>query len=278
MRVTATGGRQVTNVVLKDTYKMIFADIDGTIISDDCVITPRTRDAIRYVREKNIPVILVSARPPASIHPVQAMMGYEAPMICFSGALVRDGAGHTLFESVIDAGICDALYRLVRESGLKIVCNTFAGDDWQSENPDYHWIRFEEKHIQLKAGGNFRRDGLPAAHKFQCVGEGDQVAAVEKLIHEHFPELQAGTSIPQFLEIQAADASKVKAIRFLEAYYDIDPTETLAFGDGPVDLEMLKHAGLGVAMGNAAEAVKAAADMVTADNNHDGIADILCML
>lgn len=77
------------------------------------------------------------------------------------------------------------------------------------------------------------------------------------------------------MEINASDATKGAALLGLCAALSIDPAETLAFGDGLNDIPMLRAAGVGVAMGNAVEAVKAAADRVTADCDHAGVAAVV---
>ena len=77
------------------------------------------------------------------------------------------------------------------------------------------------------------------------------------------------------MEINHADATKGKALLGLCRALDIDPSETMAFGDGLNDISMLRAAGVGVAMGNASESVKAAADLVTAGCDSAGVAEAL---
>ena len=90
-----------------------------------------------------------------------------------------------------------------------------------------------------------------------------------------FPELAVSTSVPTNIELNIAAANKGAALLALCAALGIAPEETLAFGDGTNDLTMIRAAGCGVAMGNADFSVKAAADTVCDDNEHDGLAKYL---
>ncbi len=89
---------------------------------------------------------------------------------------------------------------------------------------------------------------------------------------ERFPDLSVTTSMPFNIEINARAATKGQALLSLCAHLGLDPTQAMALGDDTNDLDMLRLSGLGVAMGNAAPAVKAAADAVTGNNNESGFA------
>ena len=90
---------------------------------------------------------------------------------------------------------------------------------------------------------------------------------------ERFPDLAFSTSMPFNIEINARTATKGNALRALCRHLGLDPAQTLALGDGTNDSDMLRAAGVGVAMANADEAVKAAADHVTGNNNDAGFAE-----
>ena len=93
-----------------------------------------------------------------------------------------------------------------------------------------------------------------------------------KRLPELFPETAVSSSLPWNIEINSADATKGKALKSLCAALNVDLKDTLAFGDGTNDLDMIKTAGLGVAMGNAVEELKQAADWIAPSNVENGVA------
>ena len=92
---------------------------------------------------------------------------------------------------------------------------------------------------------------------------------------ELFPELAVTSSVRNNIELNLASANKGAALEALCRHLGVAMEETVAFGDGTNDLTMLRAAGLGVAMANAAPEVKAAADRVTDDNEHAGVAKVI---
>ena len=114
-----------------------------------------------------------------------------------------------------------------------------------------------------------------------CVGkvllmcEAGQSQPLARQLSTAFPQLSICTSSPTLVEVNAMGVSKADALRALCAHWGIGTEDTLALGDGDNDLEMLKTAGLGVAMGNASAEVRRAAGFVTEDNDHDGAAHAL---
>jgi len=109
---------------------------------------------------------------------------------------------------------------------------------------------------------------------FKPEDDGKRLSQLE-IIPDLFPDLVATTSLSNNIEINSVDASKGRALEALCECLGIDPAESAAIGDGSNDISMLEAAGLGVAMGNAPENVKVAADMVTGSNNDSGVAQFI---
>ncbi|MBQ3760312.1 MAG: HAD hydrolase family protein, partial [Synergistaceae bacterium] len=108
-----------------------------------------------------------------------------------------------------------------------------------------------------------------------------QIYTLDKALRENllkslphvFPKLLFTSSVPNNIEINDTKANKGGGLKFLAEYLGIPMSETLAFGDGLNDITMIEAAGIGVAMENAVDEVKAAADYVTLDCNNDGVAE-----
>ena len=111
------------------------------------------------------------------------------------------------------------------------------------------------------------------AHKVMCMGNATEIDKLLGLLTAAFPEnLNLYRSKPTFMEITPRAVSKSTAFKYLLNFLLIDPSEAVAVGDNYNDLEMLKDAGLGIAMGNSPDSVKQAADYVTLSNNDNGLA------
>ena len=112
--------------------------------------------------------------------------------------------------------------------------------------------------------------------KLMGVDDIDKISALNETIGGRFnDDIHATTSKPFFLEFMNKDVSKGKVLKQLVDKLDIKPSEVMAFGDSNNDKDMLELAGLGVAMGNANDNIKAIADVITDDHNQDGIARIV---
>ena len=108
-------------------------------------------------------------------------------------------------------------------------------------------------------------------HKLLCMGDPMRIRALQKEAQQHFPELIALRSKPEYLEILSRESTKRSATQVLLDHYGLDAAQAVAFGDSDVDVDMLQYCGFGVAMGNAPRQVKEAADYVTASNDQEGV-------
>ena len=111
--------------------------------------------------------------------------------------------------------------------------------------------------------------------KILCMCDSEYMSPSETLLRKYFPELSIARSSDSLLEIMAGGINKAEAVKYLCELRKIPLTSTIAFGDNYNDLEMLEGAGIGVAMGNSKQYVKDAANEVTGDNDHDGVAEFL---
>ena len=112
-------------------------------------------------------------------------------------------------------------------------------------------------------------------HKVLCMGDKEDIAALEQQLVKEFPQIRIYRSKDTYLEIMSMKASKSDAIHMLKDHFHVKQEEIMAFGDNFNDIEMIRYAGLGVAMVNAADEVKEAADIVTDINDNEGERQIL---
>lgn len=258
-------------------YKMICLDIDGTLVTSRHVITQKTKEAVQIAaNEKNIPVILVSARPPQGIYNLQKGLGIKQPIICYSGALVLDGDDILLNKTIQTSDVL-MVYNLVKELGVHV--SMYRGDKWYAEEED-EWTRQEgliiSSHPDIVSFSELfdiwtKENTGP--NKIMIMAEPDKIKLMDERMKEKESHcLNALLSKPTYLEILPYGASKPSAIEVLCRNLGIDKSEIIAIGDNYVDVSMIEYAGLGIAMGNAPDPVKQCADDVTLSNDEDGVA------
>jgi Cof subfamily protein (haloacid dehalogenase superfamily) len=253
-------------------YKGIFIDVDGTLLADNLEITEGTKDILKRLYRANLLISIVTARSPqASLPFYNDLEIANSPIICYNGALVICD-NSILFEEVIRTKVCKIL--LAEAVSFNVSSSLYHRYDWFTERPD-HWIKQEmaitKTTITQAKLIKLLEDGF-APNKILFMGEPGEISCMEDHLSKiSFPDLNIFKSKPSYLEVINKNASKAQGIKSLINHYNIHESEIIAIGDNFNDIEMLKLAGTGVAMGNAPDEVKRIADMVTDSNNRDGI-------
>ncbi len=257
-------------------YKMLCLDIDGTLLNSQHQITEQTKIAISKVtKEQNLPVILVSARMPQGIFFLAKQLEIDTPIICYSGALIIDHHHNILLNNYIEVSYIKKLYSIVKK--YKICISLYKDDEWYSEGQD-KWIEQEEVITNLTASicdyqklfVEWRDEGC---NKILCIGNEEEIVSLKnELINTFHEDLNIYLSKPTYLEIMPKNSSKTLAIAVLLEKYNVDRTALMVIGDNYNDINMIEYAGLGIAMGNAPDAVKYYADTITTSNDEDGVA------
>jgi Cof subfamily protein (haloacid dehalogenase superfamily) len=253
---------------------LVVLDIDGTLLTSSGSILPTTRSAIRELVARGHHVALASARPPRSVASLsqELLCERKTALVSLNGALVSRG-DDIVHEQCIAPQTAAAIIRAARERRLTV--SRFAGWQWHADEITKELL--EEARIvgfapTLVPDLRARTD---TAHKLLAIGETTAIRQFSNWLNASALAVHATLSCPGYGEITAATASKAKAVAILRARLAIDRQSVIAFGDGENDISMLRDAGIGVAMGNASDVVKKAADRVTASNDHDGIASAL---
>ena len=155
---------------------------------------------------------------------------------------------------------------------------TYDGDTVVSETTDDQYIRKEAaiNGLSLRHVDNLLTYLDYEVPKFLMVGDGDRLAVVEKKVYEKLHDrMDVYRSEPYFLEIQLKGVNKAEAVLNLGETIGVPKEGIMAFGDGFNDISMIRCAGAGVAMGNANEMAKEAADIIAPSNDEDGVAWVI---
>lgn len=259
-------------------YKIVFLDIDGTLLNPDHEITNGTASIIRHInKELNIPVVLATARPYHGAYFFRDQLGLGTPMINFNGALIVNTDGSHQVSHQISQDITHYVAEATEAHGLNLALHDYQASYAIKRDK---WITLEEGLTKTKAfigslDEIFRvwdNRGGHTANKLMAMGEPENISALEaQLKSDPSIDLTINISHPSYLEITDPAASKHLAIQHVHETLGIDRSEVVAMGDSFNDLEMIKYAGLGVAMGNAHPDVQAVADRVTLPNHEEGV-------
>ncbi|WP_026810182.1 Cof-type HAD-IIB family hydrolase [Arenibacter latericius] len=257
------------------TYKILCSDLDGTLLTYKDNVSEYTINEIKRIRN-HMRVVLVSARMPKSMIYIQKSLGIEdQPIICYNGALVLNGKKE-LSSTFIELDLIEGIYKEANKLDIKL--GLYSGDEWYVES-DSERVQKEIKYT--KALPQFRDTQLTlkdwytrklGGHKIMMMGKKENMDTIFPILSKTFSNtLNLYRSNDTLIEVAPKSVSKLTAISLL-----LHPGENLedviAFGDNYNDIEMLQHAGHGVAVGNAREEVKEISQAITLKNTEDGVA------
>jgi Cof subfamily protein (haloacid dehalogenase superfamily) len=276
-------------------YRLIALDLDGTLLNSRKEIAPRTREALTAARERGIITVIATGRTPHSALHFSRQIG-GGPVICCNGAGVLDSSGSYLAKRGIPQAPLVHLLKLAAEIGIMTECYTTNGirldRPLQQARSFYRYIRPRVRLIDALRGlarmwsvnhvrpvRNIVRwaeqPGLPTVLKAMAVGTEVGLALLARRIETEIPGLEVTSSGSDNLEMTAAGVNKGSGLQQLAAHLKIPREAIIAMGDSDNDMTMIRYAGLGVAMGNAAEEVKQVADRITATCDEHGVAKII---
>ncbi|WP_312315076.1 Cof-type HAD-IIB family hydrolase [Streptococcus parasuis] len=256
--------------------RIIFSDIDGTLINDDLVVTENTKQSLIKAREQGSLIVPVSARMPKAIRPILNSFMMDFPIISYNGALIIDEKGQELESHSMKKGSAIEICRFIMAT-KEVVWNVYSGDSWYSQSRNNPWIQREERIVGLSSeeASLFEIENLSEIHKLLLMGDSVKILEIETKLKNDYPYLSISKSSPHYLEVMANGIHKGEAVSFLAAYYGVNIKDTIAFGDNFNDLDMLLTVGQGFVMANGPEIVQQRVGQTTTDNNHDGIAHVL---
>ena len=257
-------------------YRLVVADIDGTLVTRDREITPGVLAAVRAAQAQGVRVCLATGRIWLSARQYFERLGADPPAILYNGGLVYDFRTDTVLRRTnLDYAHARAVLEILREFP-EVQPHLYAGDRVYTGRANELTDRYRRKDsIRVEEVGDLvaflPRDPM----KILIVGaRPDLERAVARIRTLPMP-INTVFSEETYLEILPVGSSKGVALEFVAAQLEVPLSQVIAVGDNLNDLEMLRTAGLGVAMGNAPEAVRAAADVVTRTNDEEGLRDVI---
>jgi len=264
-------------------YKMLVTDMDYTLLNKEKRVSDRNREALRRAMEKGVHMVVATGRIYTSARIYAKLLGLDTPIIASNGALIKD-ASKTIFRDILSQDTVREMLRLCHKYG--IYCHFFTENTIYSEKLINVSLRYTEWNKYM---------GEEDQVKIRIVDDGEEIieAAKSEVLKavvfddddEKIQKLRDGImetgivsvsqSMKHNLEVMNKGVTKGNAVRILAQLYGINREEVIAIGDNENDISMIEYAGLGIAMGNAEECLKRAADHVTGDYQEDGVAEAI---
>jgi len=262
-------------------YKLTALDVDGTLLNSDHIITERLHAALVKAQQMGACIVLASGRPTCGLKPLAKELDLDKNggyiMSYNGGQIINMLNGEIVFEKRINPQMLPYLASKAHKNGCDIF--TYKEDVIYTNNASNAHIINEAalNDMIIREVSDFGADITFSPCKCMLVSDNEDVLSdLEKRWSKRLAgELDVFRSEPFFLEVVPPFIDKANTLSLLLEKLAIDPSEMLAVGDGVCDVGMLQLAGLGIAMGNAPESVKACADTVTLSNNDDGLALVI---
>ena len=221
-------------------------------------------------------VVLVTGRMFRSVRPFAFAAGLDDPIVCYQGAVVAEPrSGRWLRHVPIPLELAREAIAELHAEGFGMNC--YVDDELYVAQVTSEARRYADfQYLELHAVGDLLAwlDRPPT--KLVVIDDPDVLDALERRLKAHFDgRLYISKSLPYFLELAAPDVTKAAGLEFLARRLGFTRAQTVAFGDGESDVELLEWAGYGVAVANAHERVKAAARFVCPGVDDEGVAQVL---
>ena len=253
---------------------LLLADVDGTLVTREKVLTERAMQAVADLRKAGILFAITSGRPPKGMEMVIGPLGIDTPVAGFNGGLYTDAALKTLDERKLPADIARQVVEMIVAEGLDAWL--YAGNEWLVHRLDAPHVAREQKTVRFPpivvADFGERIEGA-----VKIVGVSDdheRIARCAKAVKDRFGHhVSAALSQPYYLDVTHPDANKGGVVDELVRRLNIPAEEIATIGDMANDVAMFEKGGFAIAMGNADDEVKGAADAVTSDCDKEGFAE-----
>nr|MCR4934023.1 Cof-type HAD-IIB family hydrolase [Lachnospiraceae bacterium] len=262
--------------------KLLFTDMDRTLLKDDCTISSDLKKAFDEMSKKHHKLILTSGRPlPGITERIEALgLNYpETYVVSFNGGLIYDySQKKALFERKLNRDIIKKVEALCKEEGVYVHSYTDSEIITLKDGEELAFYR-SRIHMPYKVVKSLYSTLKSGAYKLQIISLSDREKLdklQEKIMSAFGNEVDTVFSSTKYLEVLPKGVSKGEAVKKLSYMLSVPIERTFAAGDEDNDISMIKAAGTGVAVINATPAVKDAAKIITKnDNEHDGLLEIV---
>jgi len=257
----------------KRKISLVLADVDGTLVTEDKILTERARKAVVALQEAGIRFAITSGRPPLGMAMLFDVLDIETPIAGFNGGLFVERDLTILEEKTVPPDVARQAIDLMRAQGLDTW--VYSGNDWLITKAIAPHVAREAWTVkfQPKVVADVREHLQQVA---KVVGVSDDLEKVQRCEAEAqaaFGQRATATrSQPYYLDVTNKNANKGAVVEYLSQHVGVPEAEIATIGDQQNDVLMFKRSGFSIAMGNASDEVKAQAMAVTDSYNNEGFA------
>lgn len=257
-------------------YRLVVADLDGTVRSRTLGITESVRRAVAEARARGVRVCVATGRMWGSAEPWVTALGADPPVILYNGGQVFDfAANRILFDRRLPREVARAVLGILRREPA-VQVHLYLSDRVYVERPDPRTDTYAaDDGVSYEVVPAFEPLLVEDPHKILAIGAPERVEALGHAVRAARVPVHAVQSEPMYLEILPEGISKGTALRAMIDALGIPAAEVVAVGDNWNDVEMLEAAGLGVAMGHAPAGVRARADHVCGTSEEEGVREVI---
>jgi Cof subfamily protein (haloacid dehalogenase superfamily) len=258
---------------MTENIRLVIADVDGTLVTNEKVLTARAIEAVTRLKNAGIAFGITSGRPPLGMKMLIDPLGLSEPIAAFNGGVFVHPDLSVMTQSFVPAAMAAKVIQAIEHHGLD--CWVYTDRDWLVRDANAPHVAREQWTVK------FAPTVLPdfSSHLdrvAKIVGIGDEYDAVARceadVQRECGNHVSAARSQPYYLDVTHPDANKGHVVEVLSQALSIPPEQIATLGDMPNDVLMFKKSGLSIAMGNASPEVQRQAHRVTASNEEEGFA------
>ena len=271
--------------------RLLLADVDGTLVTKEKLLTDRAREAVKKLKAAGIEFAITSGRPPRGMAMLTGPLALTTPIAAFNGGLYVKEDMTIIDQRVLKRDVVEPVIKIIEEHGLDVWI--YRGNDWFVHERHGAHVDREEWTVKFPptvvASYDDKMDDVA-----KIVGVSDNLDAVakcEKAVREKFgqhtgtqqsspqrdgggqPAVSAARSQPYYLDVTHPEANKGGVVLTLSRMLDLKPEEIATIGDMANDVPMFEKGGLSIAMGQASDDVKKSANEVTTSSEDEGFAN-----
>lgn len=257
----------------KRKISLVLADVDGTLVDEQKVLTKRAQDAVKAMRKAGIRFAITSGRPPLGMSMLFDALDVDTPIAGFNGGLFVTRDLEILTQKTVPADVARQAIDLIRDHDLDVW--VYSGNDWLITKPGAPHVKREAWTVKFepKVVTDFGNLENRIAKIVGISDDHDRVQRCEADAQRAFGQhATASRSQPYYLDITNQGANKGAVVAYLTEHLGVPAEEIATIGDQPNDVLMFKRSGFSIAMGNASDEVKGKATAVTDSYNDEGFA------